>query len=111
MNTLTLDRIIHPSAHRAPDNVEPGMRYKQAEQLGRTWVVKRKVEAKAACFPHVMIACEDFEQDTRVIAESALMDTHFFRYLPEKKPRAEKQEAKKPITKKTGPKRKAKKKS
>lgn len=66
------------------------MRYKQVADLGRTWVVKRKLESKTAYFPHVMIVCEEFEKDTRVIAESALTDTHLFHFVADAPPRTEK---------------------
>ena len=107
MNTQALGKILTVNGHRPPSAVKPGMRYKQNMRLGRIWVVKRKVEAKTAAFPHVMIACEEFEHDTRVIAESALMDKHFFRYVPpeEKPAREEPPVESKPRAKKPAPKR------
>jgi len=79
----------HPSG-RAPREVEVGMRYQQTRQLGSVWVVKRKVEAFGQSLPHVMIAREEVDSDTRVISVSALQDRHFFRFVPhEENPQVE----------------------
>ncbi len=72
------------SGGRAPREVKPGMRFQQTRQLGSVWVVKRMVHTLGNDLPHAMIAREDVESDTRVIAVSALQDKHFFQYVPPK---------------------------
>ena len=72
------------SGGRGPREVKPGMRFQQTRQLGSVWVVKRMVHTLGYDIPHVMIAREEVESDTRVIAVSALQDKHFFQYVPPK---------------------------
>ncbi len=69
---------------RSPREVKPGMRYQQTRQLGSVWVVKRMVKTLGNDIPHAMIAREEVESDTRVISVSALLDKHFFEYVPPK---------------------------
>jgi hypothetical protein len=71
-------------AMRSPREVKPGMRYQQTRQLGSVWVVKRMVNTLGNDLPHAMIVREEVESDTRVISVSALLDKHFFQYVPPK---------------------------
>lgn len=72
---------------RSPREVKPGMRYRQTRQLGSIWIVKRQVKTLGNELPHVMIAREEMEDETRVISVSALRDSHFYRYIqPEDSP-------------------------
>ena len=83
---FSLGKLFTNGHNHEPESIKPGMRYRQTPQLGRVWVVKRKLEPAAAMLPHVMIYCEDYELETRVIAESALKDAEYFKFLPESKP-------------------------
>ena len=69
---------------KSPKEIQPGMRYQQTRQLGSIWIVKRAVKTLGNELPHVMIAREEMEDETRVIAVSALQDTHFYKYVPAK---------------------------
>ena len=82
---FSLEKFFANGHSHGPKTIKPGMRYRQTRQLGRVWVVKRKLEPAASALPHVMIACENAEYETRVIAESALKDSEYFQFLPEKK--------------------------
>ena len=69
---------------KSPKEIQPGMRYQQTRQLGSIWIVKRAVKTLGNELPHVMIAREEMEDETRVISVSALQDPHFYRYVPAK---------------------------
>ena len=72
------------SGVKSPREIQPGMRYQQTRQLGSIWIVKRTVKTLGNELPHVMIAREEMEDETRVISVSALQDTHFYKYVPAK---------------------------
>ena len=72
------------SGVKSPKEIQPGMRYQQTRQLGSIWIVKRVVKTLGNELPHVMIAREEMQDETRVIAVSALQDSHFYKYVPAK---------------------------
>ena len=73
-------------AARAPKDILPGMRFKEAGGLGSVWVVTRLVKPFRSAIPHVVIAPEGVDAEARIISASALKDSSFYNYLPPEAP-------------------------